>query len=91
MDKEKNYWLIIAQIDYWYFIISSINKEIKGLPPINRMIDDVTGYSKERDKNWRKETIRAVKQIIKLKKEINEDFLCDKKFLNKLTQPNPKN
>jgi len=81
---------IVAEIDYYYFLIEEANKKFnKPITGIELMIDKATGYDKERTNQFRKTLINYVRQIIKRKKKIEADYSADEKFLEELKAINP--
>lgn len=55
---NKKYFEIIAEIDYLYFVLEQMMSGAKrGLSPIEIMVDEATGYSKQK--------IKEAKKIIK--------------------------
>ena len=59
-------WLELqAEIDYWFYVLSTINVQIQNRSPIAQMIDKSTGWDKKQEKDAK----RIMKKITKLKKE----------------------
>lgn len=52
--------------------------------PIEQMVDEATGYKKERFRKLREEAIALVKNIIKCKRRLGEDITFDKEVLKKM-------
>jgi len=71
---------IESEIDFLYYQIGEINESLqKPLSPLERMIDDAT-----QNTNDRQLIKELVTQIINLKKEIGEDYSYDEQLLNQL-------
>lgn len=74
-----------GQIDYCYWRIKELYKIFSKPPsPIDRMIDDVTGYRKKQIDDIKKEIIGLLGTVIKQKKFINADYSVDEELLNQL-------
>ena len=81
---------IIAEIDYWYFVISQMSESLnlkKSRSPLEHMIDQATGYDKKLAEDAKAEVKTAIdifKKIIRLKKKIEADVESDEKLLHQL-------
>ena len=89
----KNIWesaetmAIYAQIDLNYYFIEHLQKELsKPRTSLEIMIDDATGYGKERIKKMKDEAISLISEIIECKKKIEAPIERDVEFLNGLKQ-----
>lgn len=66
-------WLEIqGEVDYLLWILGNISKESKKLSPIDRMIDESTGYDKEINREA-KEIMDRIKALVKEKKQLAKD------------------
>jgi hypothetical protein len=63
----KEYLSIVCEIDFIYFQLEQMAKEEAKLPPIYRMIDEATGFDREKMKIAKKLNGRAKKLMEKLK------------------------
>lgn len=74
-----------ARIDLRYYGIEQLSKDLnKPRSPLEIMIDEQTGYGKEKNRKDIKTAIELIKGIIADKKIIEADYSGDEKFLNEL-------
>lgn len=67
---NKKYFETIAEIDYLYFVLEQMMGGAKrGLSPIEIMVDEATGYSKQKIKEAKK----LIKQIKVLQNKLPND------------------
>ena len=78
---SDNYLEILPQIDLCYFELNQLNEQLqKPRSPLEKQIDEVTGYSASQIKVVK----RLMKRIIRLKKKIEADYSYDETFLDKI-------
>lgn len=71
-----------AEIDLCYLGLQMLYEEVsKEIAPIDKMIDNATGYSKEKNKENRENAIILLSRIIKAKKIIEVDYSGDENVL----------
>ncbi|MES2382351.1 MAG: hypothetical protein V4538_14995 [Bacteroidota bacterium] len=76
-----------ATVDAGYYLLRQYQEHLsKPQSPIEKMIDEATGYGMERVRRERKEIAEILKDIIKAKKFIEADYSKDEEMLNKLTK-----
>lgn len=74
-----------SQIDYCYYAIQEICEQKGELKsPLEMMIDDATGYSKEKLLQRIDEAIYLIKVVIRCKPKCGFEVDSDKKFLSEL-------
>jgi hypothetical protein len=92
MDRETlKYLRTIENIDFAYFSISEIKKEIERIKPksnLDSMIDNATGFGEAKSKELREALIYQVKTIIRNKKKLGYDYEIDSNVLSALTKLN---
>lgn len=76
------YFEAVATIQSGYWMLSKQLKELESRKPIEVMIDQSTGYEKQ----FIKDTISIVEEIIDAKKVINEDYSNDETLLKQLKE-----
>lgn len=71
-----------AKVDYCYYALQEMSKRLTATQsPLDRMIDNATGYSKAKYQEYKEETIELLEQVIKAKKVIGANYDNDKKAL----------
>ncbi len=85
MFESSETFTAYATIDAGMYMLQELNKEInKPEAPIVKMINNVTGYGKDRDSKWIKSSIIILKDIINAKKVIEVDYSNDEAALQQL-------
>lgn len=85
MTKERNFELH-AMIDFCYWQLGKLKDTLdKPQHPLDRMIDEATGYDKTLAKEARQTAISLLKNIVEYKKEYGADYSYDEEMLNKVT------
>lgn len=87
----KNMWespetfTAYATIEAAYYMLSGYEQEwSKPLSPITQMVDEATGYSKERNNGLKRNIIVCLEGIIAAKKIIEGDYSKDEIMLTKI-------
>ena len=89
--SDKLYFETIAEIDYYYFLLSQLYKEFKTpiqRSGVERMIDAALGFDPDslKCKQTAKTCIQIMSRVIKLKRKIGLDEEADeqKKVMNEM-------
>lgn len=69
-----------AEIDYLLYCLKGIHERLEKRSPIEKAIDEVTGYSEDE----RKEVIEIIENIISLKEELDIDQTEEREQLQKI-------
>lgn len=76
-----------AMIDLNYYMLKDIHdRNSKPVPPIVQMVNDATGWQKEQNETNVKDTVHCLREIIRLKKQIEADYSGDEESLNKILE-----
>ena len=76
---------LYAQIDACYFLLDQNFKQLsQPRSSIEAMVDNVTGYGKDKHDKMVLESIELINQVIECKKKINAPYAGDEKFLHSL-------
>jgi len=83
--ESSDVFMAYSRIDFCYYGINEIYQEIcKPRSPIEKMIDNVTGFADEKYKEQKEATIEMLKEIISSKKIVEADYSSDEELLNKI-------
>lgn len=83
-DDLERFLYYTSQIDYCYWVLSTMNKGEKDRTPIEIMIDVQTGFQKSKDVEALKSAIYHIGVIIRCKKALEYDTKQDGKTLYKI-------
>lgn len=76
---------LYSQIDLCYYMLDGIHKHLqRPLAPIERLIDNQTGYGKDQNKKAINDSIGLLLIIIKCKKKVEADYQADERLLKEL-------
>lgn len=83
--ESSEVFMAYANIDAGYYLLKQIHSQLsEPQDPVIKMIDEQTGYGKQRIVEQRKEIATILKGIIKNKKFIEADYKNDELMLSEL-------
>lgn len=73
----ENPLVLIAELDYCYFVLEQLHNELEKRSGLDKMIDSATGY----DLEYASQAVRTMCWIIRRKRRLGYNFESERKLL----------